>query len=281
LFSYPVPAGWIRILDKFTGPKYWDSNGPLFAYIPMGAVATAQDLTLVATVNAVLLQAENNLKILDTYFTNSPDLIRISNTFGIAYGKQPIPEPKGAALDPSAVAMIIGGAWPTLNTTGALWVTVPNTRFTNVLGGNIGTDIPMWVPDGASDTDIFLSLLRTSVYSVDPALGTGTANIANSVGLLQAQTNGNTSGANYAYYNQTLGFTGASLTRAVPSTITNASSDSNFLWTWEAAAADIAYQRQNDIHDMVRVNVPTNRLLDETCILFERIFLGEINVARS
>jgi len=281
LFSYPVPAGWIRVLDKFTGPKYWDDNGPLFAFIPMGAVATSQDLTLVATINAILLQAENNLKTLDTYLTNSPDLIRISNTFGIAYGKQPLPEPKGPANDACAVAMICGAAWPYLNTTAPLWVTVPNTHFTNVLGGNIGTDIPVWVPDGSSDVDLLLNLLRTSVYSVDPALGTGTGNIASSVGLVQAQTNGNTSGANYSYYDQTLGFTGTSLTSAVPFSVTPASSILNFFWAWEAALADTAYQRHNDLHGLVRVNIPTNRLLDETCILFERIFLGEINVARS
>lgn len=281
LMSYPVPPKWIRMLDKVTGPKFWDHNGPLYFIMPgADSAGTALDMTLSATIVTLLGVAETNLSVLDTYFNNSPDMIRISNTFGIAYGRDRavIPTSKGPVNDPTSVAMILGQAVTNADSTAVKLFTYPNINATNKGGGTIGSQIPMWLPPDATDADLFLSLLRTVVYSVDAIAGIAGAVVPDQVGLFFNYSGLATTGTVFGSYDQTFAFSSHSYTHAGPVTVAEDDATTAMFWAYEAQNEATAYKTAVDKHDLVRVNVQVNRLLDETVLMLEDIFIGSVNV---
>lgn len=272
LMEYKVPSAWNTILDSMCGPVALDENSPAFG-LQLGLTTTVFDMSDIATVTAILVRAENDLKLLA--FPNNValnnDFARIANITTLLYGSQPLPGPKTMSSDSVMLWMIYTQVCVLVNTTVNQQNAWPNLNATGV-----GTQmIPILDPriPGGSTAQLFTAL-RPGAVSNNATTGVGLADISNQVGLISTQLDSN-HGSVLIITDQNLNTTLVQVQEPTPNQIASNSNTNNLFWVVQNTAEGTDYTHL-DIPQFEHrvVYMRYDQFVDMTVRSLEEIWMG-------
>jgi len=277
LFTFSVPPMLIEFLDRLCGVKGLDVNQPLIIAGAQFNNDPATDMTLNATIAAMLTAAETGLAFLvngDASFPTT-DAQAINNVFALAYGSPAMPQWKGPSFDEVEFAMQTSQLVTADNTVAVANFSWPNINAT----GTTVNLVPILVPKGYSGPALnqLFSIWRPAVYSVDPVAGSASANVASQIGLFQNQSVSN-HGTIFGVYDQAGNFATGNNVAAAVRLLNFQNADTEIMY-WGSEAADQVTDYTSDkrvFRDYDRVYVHKDWLVEESQYILEKMFLDPV-----
>jgi hypothetical protein len=281
LADYSVPPMLLEMLDCLSGVKTSEDDNLVYvAGINSATLAGALpgDLTSAAIWASLIQFARSSITALTAGAVDlaAADAQAIGNIFSYAYGEPKIKLEKGVSADEGEYAMQKFRAVAWRDTALNLYYAYPNT---NVIGAtNIA---PVVVPRNYTGGSLkyILSLMRTSVYSAIPILGSSSLALGpNMVGLFNSVLPIAAGETQFGLYAQDAIFNRVDEAGPAAVDLTWKNAEINGLpWTALAASKQTNYtldQRTYPKYDYLWLN--KDWLIDETIYLIECMFLDPI-----